>query len=138
MIRLEETIRFTLLPPLQYPRQFHACVLLRSGQVLVAGGQDIWSKELRPQAEILSLEHQRLGWSEHGTIEVPRIHPRLFAVHGGCVFLVSGVTAAGDPVTEVEELHVSGTEGVIEWGVVSEVRGMTDNMTWAQGLCLED
>ena len=68
MIRLEETIRFTLLPPLKYPRQFHACVLLRSGQVLVAGGQDIWSKELRPQAEILSIEHQRLGWSEHGAI----------------------------------------------------------------------
>ena len=68
MIRLEETIRFTLLPPLKYPRQFHACALLRSGQVVVAGGQDIRSKELRPQAEILSLEQQRLGWSDHGSI----------------------------------------------------------------------
>ena len=51
---------------------------------------------------------------------------------------MSGITEAGDPVTEVEELHVSSTEGVIEWGVVSEVRGMAGNMTWAPGLCPED
>ena len=68
MIRLEETIRFTLLPPLKHPRQFHSCALLRSGQVLVAGGQDIWSKELQPQAEMLSLEEKRLGWREYGSI----------------------------------------------------------------------
>ena len=68
IIRLEETIRFSLLPPLEYPRQFHSCVLLRTGHVLVAGGQDIWSKELRPQAEILRLEERRMGWEEHGSI----------------------------------------------------------------------
>ena len=51
---------------------------------------------------------------------------------------MSGVTSAGDPVTEVEELHVSGTEGVTEWGVVSKVREISGNMTWAPGLCLED
>ena len=68
IIRLEETIRFSLLPPLEYPRQFHSCVLLRSGHVLVAGGQDIWSKELRPQAEILRLEERRMDWEEHGSI----------------------------------------------------------------------
>ena len=67
------------------------------------------------------------------------MHARLFVVHGGCVFLVSGVTSAGDLVKEVEELHVSVTEGVTEWGVVSEVdMGMVGNMTWAPGLCPED
>ena len=73
IIRLEDTIRFTLMPPLNFPREFHACVLLRSGQVLVAGGQDIWSKELRPQAEILTLEERKMGWTELGSIgEVKR------------------------------------------------------------------
>ena len=72
-------------------------------------------------------------------LEVPRLHPRLFVVHGGCVFLVSGVTSAGDPVAEVEELHVSVTEGITEWGVVSEVdTEMKGNVTWAPGLCPED
>ena len=67
------------------------------------------------------------------------MHARLFVVHGGCVFLVTGVTGDGDLVKEVEELHFSVTEGVTEWGVVSEVdTGMVGNMTWALGLCPEE
>ena len=63
----------------------------------------------------------------------------LTVVSGGCVFLVSGVTGAGVPVTKVEELHVSVTEGVTEWRVVSDVdMGTAETMRWAPGLCLED
>ena len=69
---------------------------------------------------------------------IPRNYPRLFVAHGGCVFLVSGITKAGDPVTEVEELHVSLTEGVTEWRVVSDQEiGVMGSLIWAPGLCLE-
>ena len=68
VFRLENTIRVTLLPLLEFPRQFHSCALLRSGSVLVAGGREIWSQELRPQAEILKLGEGELSWVEYGAI----------------------------------------------------------------------
>ena len=68
VFRLENTIRVTLLPLLEFPRQFHSCALLRSGSVLVAGGREIWTQELRPQAEILKLGEEELSWVEYGAI----------------------------------------------------------------------
>ena len=51
------------------------------------------------------------------------------------MYLVSGVTAAGDPVTQAEELHVSILEEVTEWTVVRNETEMKMSLTWSTMVC---
>ena len=68
MVRQGPTLEWVPLPPLAKPRKFHACALLPSGAVLVAGGSGIEDDQLVTETEILDIGRGNLQWETSASI----------------------------------------------------------------------
>jgi len=118
----DTTLTYWVLPPLHYPRKYHACTLLGEGVVLVAGGVSVWREEWLVETEIINLnpaqvemgmrDMQGIGsyvvprWRKVGNIATPRKKGVILTVSGGCPLLVGGQGEHEEEGLAVEEFHL--------------------------------
>jgi len=138
-------IIYWVLPPLKFPRHYHACTLLDGGRVLVTGGVGVWRGDLLVQSEMMNLDIGEMdqfsgfgihgpGWVQVGSLAVPRMGGRILTVSGGCPLLVGGQRGKKGEDSPVEEFHIHTGKEDGDWMEVKLDISLKPE-TWSVALC---